>query len=253
MIYTRSKYRGDADKLYLHFIGDLHAGHNSYNEKVVKQRINEIVRYNAEGYPNRVLLMGDLLESATKTSVGAGLFETDKTPNEQMEYIVELLRPIKNYIDGCIMGNHEYRIYKDTSIDVMKLIARELDIPYMMYTGVINYAWNKQAYTVNIWHGAGGGATVGNALNKCVKMANKVECDIYAMGHVHKLGHHSKVVKHVDTRNNKLVDRHQMFVLTGSALDYDESYPDMKNLDPSRLGFPILKLSGKQKKVTYYE
>jgi len=253
MIYTRSNYRGDADKLYLHFIGDLHAGHNSYNESVVKKRINEILKHNAEGHPNRVLLMGDMIEAATKTSVGAGVFETNKNPQEQVDYIVDLFSPIKQYIDGCVMGNHEYRIYKDTSIDVMRLIAEKLDIPYHVYTGVINYAWNKQAYTVNIWHGSGGGGTIGNAMNKCVKMAIKVETDIYAMGHVHKLAYHSRILKHVDTRNNKLINRQQMFVLTGSALDYDENYPDMKNLDLSQLGFPILKLSGKEKKVTYYE
>jgi len=256
MIYHKSSYNGNDDKLYLHFIGDLHKGHRAYDERIIKQRLKEVKEYNDAGYPNRILLMGDLVEAATKTSVGAGVYETTMSPSDQMDSIADLFYPYKEYIDGCIIGNHEQRIYKDTSIDIMKLFARDLGIKYLRYTGVVNYSWNKRSYTVCIWHGKGGGATTGSAFNNLEKMARTVETDIYAMGHVHKLGHFSRIIKHVDTRNGKLLNKPQLFVLTGSALRYDESYADMKNLVPPKLGFPILKLDGRPKhpkKVTYYE
>ena len=49
--------------------------------------------------------MGDLLECATKSSIGAGLFDTNMTPSKQKEYAIELLRPKAEFIDGAVIGN----------------------------------------------------------------------------------------------------------------------------------------------------
>lgn len=243
--YTKSNYDGKSDKLIIYAIGDLHVGHTKFNEGILKETLKEI-KDNKE--VSRILLMGDLLECATKTSIGAGLFETNLTPEEQQMYIEEIFEPFKDIIDGVVIGNHEDRIYQSTSIDVIRSFCKSLGIPYLKYNGIVNYAWNKKAYTVNMWHGAGGGGTIGSALNKCVKMSEKTFADVYLMGHVHKLADTTRRIKLPDTRNNKLVDIKQTFVLTGSALNYDESYPDQKNLEISDLGFPRIILNGNGKK-----
>jgi|LGOV01.1.fsa_nt_gb predicted phosphodiesterase len=195
----------------------------------------------------RILLMGDLLETATKSSVGAGIFETNLTIEEQVERAKELFMPYRDIIDGIVEGNHEARIYKMTGIDITKRLAEALDIPYLRYTGVVKYNVNGIRYMVNVWHGAGGGGTIGNSFNKCISMAKKTLSDIYAMGHTHKLGVTSR--QFTVPRTVQVEEITQHFILTGSALDYDESYPDGMGLERVTPGFPIATMSGKKRHI----
>lgn len=243
--YHKSEYRGNAKELTIHPIGDTHIGHVSLDKEMLKEKIYEIKHTKDT---SRVLLMGDLFECATKTSIGAGVFETNMNVDKQIEYAEEIFAPIKDVIDGAVLGNHEERIYSSTSIDVMKQFCRNLEIPYLRYSGVVTYAWNKRAYNINLWHGSGGGSSTASALNKCIGMSNKIHADVYLMGHCHKLANTSRQYRYIDTRNSKIVTTKQYFVLTGSALNYDDNYPDMQNLEIADLGFKKILLGGEVKK-----
>jgi hypothetical protein len=238
LIFTQSQYKGDDDTLTIKPFGDWHKGHVNYVDKLVDKWLNEL-SYNVRG-----LLMGDLMEVATKTSIGKGLFDTDMTPQRQKEFIIEKLRSKAQFIDGAIIGNHEERIVSDTSLDLMKDVCQALNIPYLHYKGFVKYAWNHVAYVIEMWHGSGKGVTIASALQQCEAMVQKNVADVYCMGHVHKIGSSDRVVYIPDTRNNKMVRTVQRFVLTGSALDYDEGYADMKDLQERRLGYPTIELRG---------
>ena len=61
--------------------------------------------------PNhRIILMGDLLDCGVKSAVGASAYEQSLTPNEQLNTICRFFERFKTQIDGCVMGNHEYRL-----------------------------------------------------------------------------------------------------------------------------------------------
>lgn len=229
----------------LAFIGDLHIGHISFNHNVLQQMF-DLIDADRENY--RILLMGDLLETATKSSIGAGIFETNLTIEGQIERAKEYFMPYRDIIDGIVEGNHEARIYKMTGIDITKRIAEALGIPYLRYTGVVKYNVGGIRYMVNTWHGAGGSGTIGNSFNKCIKMAAKTVSDIYAMGHTHKLGTCSR--QFTIPRTVRVEEITQHFILTGSALDYDETYPDGMNLERVTPGFPVATLSGHKRKIT---
>lgn len=252
-IINYNKVRIDTDNdLVVRPIGDLHIGHKNCDMKFITNILSEV-----EEYPDhRVLLMGDLIDCGIKTSVGGSAYEQSLTPNDQLNMIVDLFKPFKDRIDGCVMGNHEYRIWKECGIDVTEQFCKILNIPYFLYSGVVTYSigtnGHERAYNINMIHGKCGGG-VENALRNCKAMSNKATADIYLMGHCHHNAYTTRTMKYVDSRNNKLVDGIQHFVLTGHALNYDDSYADQANLEISVKGFPEIILSaGGHKEIEIY-
>ena len=74
-------------------------------------------------------------------------------------------------------------------------------------------------------------------------MSNQVTSDVYLMGHCHHNAYTKRIMKYVDSRNEKITDSEQYFVLTGHALQYDDSYADQANLEISVPGFPVIELA----------
>lgn len=244
MKYIQSGYKGEHEYVNLYPLGDLHIGSPYFDVRVLKQALERI---DAERENSRIIIMGDLIESATKTSVGAGVYEQKMMPMEQINKAVEILRPYADLIDAVVTGNHEQRIYKMSGVDVMEHFCVKLGIPdrYLGYYGVVKYAWNKRCYNVAVWHGAGGGATTGGALNKIEKQAAMVFADVFLMGHVHKRAATMRDLYVPDPQNNRINRITQHFVITGSALDHAGSYAEEMGLPPSTKGFPRIKLGGR--------
>ena len=63
------------------------------------------------------------------------------------------------------------------------------------------------------------------------------------MGHVHQRQASSKQIFIPDSRNNKIDLVQQYFVVTGSALTYENSYAEMAGFSPANVGFPKIYLS----------
>lgn len=238
MRLVKSKYNGNSDELRVVPMGDWHIGHINCDYNLIEEYLSSL------NNTTRCLLMGDLLECATKTSIGQGMFETNLTPQQQKNKCIEILRPYKDYIDGAIIGNHEERIMQLTSINLIQEICEELNIPCLGYKGIIKYVIKDNCYTVEIWHGSGGGASIQTALKAVEDMSTKTHADVYCMGHTHKIASSNRIFLYPDTRNNKIRKIKQYFVLTGSALKYDEGYGEMKNLQERPNGFPVIILNG---------
>ena len=92
--------RGDGADVY--FIGDVHYGSPQFNE----QKFLGYLDFCKKNY-KYVFLMGDLIELATRHSVGAGVYEQIFPGQSQYEQMVEWLRPLAecNLIIGCHTGN----------------------------------------------------------------------------------------------------------------------------------------------------
>lgn len=90
--------------------GDIHYGDKSCNWNKAQKMIDWIKSENT----TRVILMGDLLNSATKTSVGAAVFDEDRHGQDQLDFMIDALKPIKKKIYGGLSGNHPY--HKDTEV-----------------------------------------------------------------------------------------------------------------------------------------
>ena len=222
-------------------IGDLHIGSPHCDLKIIAKQL-EIIK----NTPNaRIILMGDLCETSLKDSVGAGVYEQDSNPQEQIVKAKNLLYPFRDIIDGIVTGNHEERVYKNSGVDLSLYFSQimGLEHKYMRYQGIIKYTIYGRAYFVNVWHGAGGGGSAGASLNRLQKQSETIFADLYLMGHVHKRQVHTKNFFMPDPRHDKIDKVKQFFVVTGSALDYEDSYAEMAGMTPSDKGFTKIKFN----------
>lgn len=235
------RYLTDADKLLLIPFGDVHLGHPTCNVDKVKKTLKFI-----EDTDCKVILMGDLLECANKGSVGAGWVEQTMSPQEQLHEWMELLAPIKDKILILLTGNHELRAWKDTGFDPSAVLAKLLDVPYGGYAAMLYVRVGKQGYVIHAQHGSSGARYTHTKLQAAKRTATHTAADLYLYGHVHSLVADSEDKRYYDKRLKGIRVRKQYFVLTGSFVEYEGSYAQMKNYNPTRTGVANIVLNGKK-------
>lgn len=234
--------------MYIVPFSDFHIGHKNYQEKYVKDALKFV---DANRDRCRIVLLGDLLESATKTSVGKSVYEENMSTDKQLDRCVQLFKPYSDLIDLVIQGNHESRISEMTSIEMMKLFSKQLGIEnkYNEYNGIVNFGVGKYNYSAYCWHGAGGGVKEASAYNALLGMRNKAMCNMYFMGHTHKRVDFEKVIQVPSLQNDKTVDLKQLFVNTGTALECAGGYGDMKGYEDIVIGFYAVELFANKRKM----
>jgi hypothetical protein len=165
------------------FISDVHWG----SPQCDKARFTKMLDYclKSETY---VMLGGDLLEMATRFSVGAGVYEQEFPGEEQHEQMVEMLRPLaeKKLILGTHSGNHSDRVLLATGINIAKALARELKVPFLGSACWSEFKVGSQTYTIYSLHGATGSRFDGTALLAVERISTSFFADLVAMSHVHK-------------------------------------------------------------------
>jgi len=218
------------------FLGDVHYG----SPQCDKERFLKMVKYCFE-HNIYVLLMGDLIELATRHSVGSGVYEQEFAGQSQYEQMVEWLKPLakKGLILGTLQGNHEERCYKDSGVNVSKAMARELGVRYLG-----DACWNvfrvgSQSYTIYSLHGRTGSKFDGTALLALERISASFFADLVAMGHAHKLITSSVVGQRVVNGSVQEFKKH--LLITGGFLKYDGGYGQTLGLPPSKLGAPKVK------------
>ena len=233
------KVKEGKDYAELVFFGDWHYGaRECANEKAVRM-LDYCLKKKIY-----VLLMGDLIEAGTRYSVGAGVYQQKLNPQQQMEYVVEKLKPLADagLILGSIAGNHEARIEKETGIDVGKVVARLLGIRYLGYACWNLFKVGKQNYSVYALHGSSGSRFVYTKLKALVDISHSFDADLIAMGHVHEISSTSQNVQKIDMRSKTITERKKFLLLTGHYLKYDQSYAQAKGMPIAKMGSPKVKL-----------
>jgi hypothetical protein len=192
--------------------------------------------------------MGDILECATRASVGAGVYEQIKTPDEQIEEIVPFLEPIADQCLGLVKGNHEERGYKLAGIDPMGIVARELDVPYCGWEiwGVISrIPVPARAWTFYGVHSGAGNKSGGLALGWTDREIRKyASVDIILRAHTHSKGFDPVSTLQLNTTgaNPAVMDEERYLVTTGHFLRRAGSYAAGKALPPKPSGSVALRL-----------
>lgn len=246
-------------ELELHTFADEHIGDEHSDIDRLISRINYVANT-----PNAYcILNGDILDNATKTSIGDTYSQT-MSPMEQLSKAVELFSPIKNKILCITHGNHENRTYKKEGINLSRLIAQQLGLEdkYTPTSAVIFLRFGEQSkgiketngsgnirkicYTIYVLHGSGGGRKEGAKAIRLADMASIVDCDIYIHSHTHlpmimKQGFHR-----IDTRNNAVANVTKLFVNTSSNLNYG-GYGEACEFKPSSKDTPVIYLNGSKK------
>jgi len=242
----------DIEKLTIIPISDVHIGDKTANLKAFKEVIERI-----KNEPNTyTILNGDLCNVALKNSK-SDVYSDELTPMEQVLQVIDFLEPIKDKILLISNGNHEDRIAKETNIDILYLVAKQLRIE-QIYSSSWWYLYlsfgstNKKRpalYTLTGYHGYGSGTTTGGKANKVKKMSQVVLADVYLMSHVHEPLNTKGVIFIPDYQHKSIVKKEMHYCISNSFVEYEGSYAEKMGLTPSNTGINEIELDGHKKKV----
>lgn len=240
-------------KAEIHTFADLHIGDVHSDIEEIEKRIDEV-----KNKPNAyVILNGDIMNNATKTSV-SDCYAEKLSPMEQMKRFVELFEPIKDRIIAITSGNHENRTYNKEGVDITYLCAKQLGLEdRYSKTGAIIFLRvgdkirkthpNQQiCYRVYCTHGSGGGRKEGAKAIRLADMANIIDADIYIHSHTHLPMIMKEDFIRVDAHNSTFQQVTKLFVNTSSMLNFG-GYGEAYEFKPSSKDCPVIYLSGVKK------
>lgn len=243
----------ELESIELHIFADEHIG----DEHCDMPRLLERIEY-VKNTPNAYCLMnGDLLDNATKTSIG-DTYTQVFNPMEQLQKATELFGPIAKKCLCVTHGNHEARTYRKEGINLSALIAAQLGLEdrYSPTSALIFLRFGKTSehhkdrkvlYSVYVLHGSGGGRKEGAKAIRLADMASIIDCDIFIHSHTHLPMIMKQGFFRVGLINSSvaLVDR--LFVNTAANLNYG-GYGEAQEFKPASKETPVIYLNGRKKK-----
>lgn len=239
-------------KLTIIPISDVHIGDKTANIKAFREVLERI-----KNEPNTyTILNGDLCNIALKASK-SDVYSDELTPMQQVLQVINFLEPIKDKILVMSNGNHEERITRDTNIDILYLVAKQLKIeqvysPSWWYL-YLSFGQDKKGrkvnYTLTGYHGSGGGRKSGGKINRLEEMSQVVIADVYLMSHTHK-PIATKGIIYTPYYQSKTLTKQQMYYLmTNSFVEYDGSYAERMGMIPSNTTITEAELGGSEKTI----
>lgn len=243
----------------LHTFADEHIGDEHCDIKRLLQRI-EYVRDTPNAY---CILNGDLIDNATKTSIG-DTYTQVFNPMEQVESAVKLFSQIRNKTLCITHGNHENRTYKKEGINLSQLVAAQMGLldKYTSTSAVIFIRFGrlsdgkketngsgkvrKVCYTLYALHGSGGGRKEGAKAIRLADMASIIDTDIYLHSHTHLPMIMKQAYHRIDPRNDAVALVDKLFVNTAANLNYG-GYGEAGEFKPSSKETPVIYLNGTKK------
>lgn len=240
---------GDHQEIRILPFADLHLGdiHSDY------KRILEWIEY-VKNTPNAYMILnGDLMDAAIKSSIG-DTYGASLRPMEQLQQCVKLFGPIADKILAVLPGNHEMRIYRSDGLDVTQLMCNQLGIAdrYSPGSAVVFVRFGKWAkrrhgepvtYSIYCVHGTGGGRTEGAKINRLTQLASIVDTDIYIHSHTHLPAVTKLAYYRVHLNNHSINKVDKLFVNTSSLLGYG-GYGELQSYKPNSTDTPVIILDG---------
>ncbi|KKN27719.1 hypothetical protein LCGC14_0861430 [marine sediment metagenome] len=244
----------DLTEVLILILSDLHYGNPFCSVKHFDRTLKFI-----HDTPNcYALCNGDLCESTIKSSKG-DIFSQVGTPQDQRDWVIERLLPIKDKILGMTTGNHEERIYRDAGIDITKDIAAALGVPYRP-EGMLhklsfgNYNNRTKDAPFVFWgyisHGYGGARTKSAKAVKAERTSTWIHADYYGMSHDHVVNVAPDIYLMPDNRGTVGKDgfltgrvraHREMLVKTNAYVRWG-GYAEALGFPPSDLTTPIIYL-----------
>lgn len=236
-------------ELKIEIFSDLHLGSKKCNYELIKERI-ERVKNDPDTY---CIILGDLMNNSTKTSVG-DVYEEALTPMQQIQLAVKTFEPIKDKILGICSGNHERRSYKTDGVDLGWIFASELGLAdnydYCACLLFIRFGDRgshgnhlRMCYTLYMTHGDGnGGRTIGGKANGLQRRGSIINSDIVVTGHTHAPLSFVESFFEVNYLDSVAVQKDQLFVNASATLNYEE-YAELYGMKPSATASPVILLS----------
>lgn len=244
----------DFETLEIYILADTHIGDKLFDRKLVDRFIKHVL-----GAENRyVIINGDIVNNATKSSISFD-YAHELSPDESIDYTVELLKPIKDRILVATEGNHEARTARGDGILLIKRICRELGIEHVYSQGayLLFVSFGKSRgrddryviYTIYGKHGSGGGTRIGSKANKLEDMFKVVPtADIFVHSHTHEPISFKTESIESNCRYKTYSIKEHLFVNSSAFLSYG-GYAEEKGYRPVSTSYPRIILSGTERRA----
>lgn len=222
----------DAFSIKIVPFADWHIGSEACDLRLVRKAISQV----AKDKNCYAIIVGDLMETVTCHSKGL-IFKQKLTGTEQYKALKELLWPIRNKILYAVTGNHEKRVVKETSTDIMEVFCNDIGITYCGFEKHFILRLKDRIIRCYMHHNTGGGTTHGAKINRLVALHFRAPmADIIFSGHTHDLSDAQKVLTY-QTRTGAVKTKIQHFISCGSALRSDVGYACENAYPPVPVGF----------------
>jgi len=259
LIYYAHELDPSFDCLDLPPVSDAHYGNPMFSKKHFLMTLKFLGRPNAY-----TVLNGDLCESTLRTSKGE-IFKQVGSPQDQRDWMIDVLYPYKSHILGAVKGNHEDRIWQQAGVDIVKDIAKALGIPYRpegllhkISFGSGNNRMPNRPFVFWIYqtHGYGGARTKAAKAVKVERTSTWIHADAYLMSHDHVVNVAPDVYLLPDPRTTsqkdakgeetgfkigKVIEHRKMLIKTNAFLKWG-GYSEMGGWPPVDLTTPLIKL-----------
>lgn len=236
-------------------IADVHLGARECMEKEFIGFVDKV-----KDEPNvRLILGGDLINNATRSSV-SNIFEETMRPSDQKREMAKILAPVADKILCAVSGNHERRSVKDADDDPMYDILCKIDREDVYRENIVfmklqfgepkGDGRKNPTYTIVVTHGAGGGQLTSGAVLRGERFAYSIDnMDALVIGHTHKPFTTAPGKIFIDQRNEIVSIKPFKVINMTSWLDYS-SYAAQKMLLPASHTLHTLHLCGTRKEMT---
>lgn len=223
----------DYESIDLLPLSDLHYGHKACLVDKIREYVDYIRRT-----PNVItFLNGDLIENSSKLSVASGVYEQEITPDEQIQHIITMLRPIAHKIMFSIPGNHEERAMRHMGIDVARIIAEGIGVPYFDEPVHFDIQWKGNRWLGHTMHGVSNSQTPGGRINAASKPIKFHDFHhIYISGHVHNSHNLEQTALVRDYHNMRVALKKYYMVILPSFMGYSGTYASRMGWEPPSSG-----------------
>lgn len=211
---------------------DIHYGHSTHNF----EKFMGYIRWIKETPNVYAILGGDIMENAVDDGRGM-TYDQSENPQTQLDRMTEILSTIAHKILVSTPGNHEARTEKKTGIDVAKVLAERLKVPYFNGPVTMSIMANTYKWTFYIFHGFGNSQTKGGKMN----MASRPKgwtgmINFFVSGHTHDCIAESETAIMEDPINCRLLFLKQWTVVSQAFLGWYGSYAYKAGYKPPAQG-----------------
>jgi hypothetical protein len=183
---------------------------------------------------------GDMFDNGNKIAPGASSTSQDVTPEEQLHDSVKILAPIQHKTLFYIPGNHEDRTLNAAGIDVSRVLADNLKLPYFPDYCFCTIKWRGNQFRLLAHHGSGGASTAGAQRNAARKDMPWAKFDILWTGHLHQPMADIAYQIDFDQKTGRVFERCSVVMISPSYLKYFGSYAAKKRLAPGMRGLGVI-------------
>ncbi len=235
------------DEIHLRPLGDIHLGNVACDTDQLKKHI----RFVASHKDYYTIMMGDAIDNITAYAGGAidkrwnpeTVDRDHMTAEEQIEWFIELWRPIASKTWGMISGNHEWKSINKKAF--INQICKPLGVDYL---GRLAYVYvdckykhqSIHQYLMLVLHGGYAGMQAGGGVNRMKQIGSDFDADIVIAGHTHDTWTRTGIRLGYDKKLNNVYERKIVYGNTGTFLrGYAkgvDSYPEINPREAKRTG-----------------